>query len=56
MNYTVKVNNLPTTAKPYIVARAVDGDLWYWGSWDDEEHAHTVANEIGGIVVYGEEL
>lgn len=54
MELTIK--NLPATYKPYIVARVVDDDLWYWGSWDDEERAHAVANEIGGIVVYGEEL
>ena len=52
----MKVNNLPNTYKQYIVARAVDGELWFWGSWDDEERAHTVANEIDGIVVYAEEL
>jgi len=49
------VNNLPATHKTYVVARAVEGELWYWGSWDDEETAHTIANEIDGIVVYDEE-
>ena len=49
------VKNLPTTHKQYVVARACDGDLWYWGSWDSEETAHTVANDIDGIVVYDEE-
>ena len=49
------VKNLPTTHKEFVVARAVEGDLWYWGSWDSEETAHTVANDINGIVVYEEE-
>ena len=56
MKYTVKVNNLPATAKEYIVARAVDGDLWFWASYDDEELAHINAIEVDGIVVYKEEL
>ena len=51
----MNVKNLPTTHRPYVVARAVDGDLWYWGSWDSEETAHTVANDIGGVVVYDED-
>ena len=54
MKLTVK--NLPTTHKAFVVARVVDGDLWYWGSWDDEERAHMVAIEIDGIVVDEEVL
>lgn len=53
---TVTVKNLPITYCPFIVARAVDGDLWFWGSWDDEERAHMVAREVDGIVVYAEEV
>jgi len=56
MNYTVKVNNLPATTKPYIVARAYEGDLWFWASYDDEELAHANAVEMDGIVVYAEEV
>ena len=56
MNYTVKVNNLPTTTKPYIVARVYEGELWFWGSYDDEELAHVNAVEMDGIVVYAEEV
>lgn len=56
MNYTVKVNNLPTNVKPFIVARAVEGELWFWASYDDEELAHINAIEMDGIVVYAEEV
>ena len=49
------VKNLPTIYKEFVVARAVDGELWFWGSWDSEETAHTVAIDIDGIVVYREE-
>ena len=51
----MNVNNLPAIHKAFVVARAVDGELWFWGSWDSEETAHTVANDINGIVVYDEE-
>lgn len=51
----VNVQNLPATHKTYVVARPCDGDLWYWGSWDSEETAHTIANEVGGVVVYDED-
>ena len=50
------VKNLPATYYPYIVARPYDGDLWFWGSWESEETAHTIANDIGGVVVYAEDL
>ena len=49
------VKNLPATHKEFVVARAVDGELWFWGSWDSEETAHMVAIDIDGIVVYEEE-
>ena len=50
------VKNLPFHYEPFIVARPYDGDLWYWGSWESEETAHTIAIEVDGIVVYAEDL
>jgi hypothetical protein len=50
------VKNLPLHYEPFIVARPYDGDLWYWGSWESEETAHTIAIEVDGIVVYAEDL
>lgn len=52
---SVKVNNLPLHYGPYIVARAVEGELWFWSSYEDEELAHINAIEVDGIVVYREE-
>lgn len=52
----VTVNNLPKSYKSFIVARSVDGALWFWGSWSDEERAHAVARKVDGIVVYAEEM
>lgn len=51
----VKVNNLPATHRPLVVAR-IDGSdlsLWYWGSWDreDMEKAIQAANEINGVLL-----
>ena len=47
----MKINNTPNTAKRYIVAREVNDELWFWGSWDDRDRANQVAIEIGGIVI-----
>lgn len=32
--------------RKYVVARAVDGDLWFWGTWDKFSEAFVVAKEI----------
>ena len=52
VSFRVKVNNVPrfNTTK-YIVAGISDGELWYWGRWDDKEKAEKIAAEIGAIVV-----
>lgn len=49
----INVKNVPDYAKDYdyIVARPVDGDLWFWGAWNDEAKAHEVAREVNGLVV-----
>lgn len=35
----------------YIVARPVDGLLWFWGTWDDLNEAMKVAKIVCGVVV-----
>lgn len=49
----VKVNNVPEYAEEYryLVVRDVEGKLWFWGAWNDENKARTVAREVGGLVV-----
>lgn len=48
----VKVNNKPEDTEKYIVARLSDGELWYWGSWDDKVTATRVASTFkNGVVV-----
>lgn len=46
------INNLPAYANEYkyIVARRVDGELWFWGAWNDRNKANEVAIKIGGEV------
>ncbi len=45
------IYNLPENHKKYIVVRDVDGDFYYWGSYDDVMRAMTVAVDVDGLVV-----
>jgi len=47
------INNIPAYANSYkyIVARRIDGELWFWGAWNDRGEANEVALEIGGEVI-----
>ncbi len=42
----MKVNNIPAYAKDYnyIVARNVDGELWFWGAYHDYGTAVDIVN------------
>lgn len=35
----------------YIVARVDGTELWYYGTYDDEEFAYKVADELGNAFV-----
>lgn len=49
---SVKINNLPSDHDRFCVCRMVDGELWYWGSWDNESCANKAALTFdNGIVV-----
>ena len=47
------VKNLPEYANEYkyIVASQIDGDLLFWGAWNNMKKAISAAEEIGGKVV-----
>lgn len=47
------IKNMPDYASefPYIVAREVEGELWFWGVYEDGERADEVAEQINGIVL-----
>ena len=48
----VKVYNCPEDTEQYIVVRLSNGELWYWGSYEDESEAIEVADEFeNGLVV-----
>ena len=46
----MKINNLPNNYKnyAYVVARRVDGDLWFWGCFNDRNRANEMALEESG--------
>lgn len=47
------INNLPDYAinYNYIVASVLDGDLWFYGAWDNEDKAYDMARIINGAVI-----
>ena len=53
MKLTAIVNNLPANITQYshIVARPVDGELWFYGAWHDSRGAEAQAREVEGIVL-----
>lgn len=50
------IQNVAEYAKnyKYIVVRRVNGELYFWGAWNDRDKANEVAIEIGGEVVTNE--
>lgn len=54
------INNLPSYASEYefIVVRCVDGELWFWGVWHEQEKAVQASIELGAdaYVIRTEEL
>lgn len=56
--FKVKVNNVSQSSgypNKFIVARLVDGELWYYGVYETEERANEVRSEFeNGIILKGE--
>lgn len=52
----MKINNVSANAKAYILAREVDGEYWYFSSWDDADRANEQALEFGCEVFHKEDL
>lgn len=50
----IKINNEPDYAKDYefVVARKVDGELWFWGAYADGFKAEQAALEIDGVIFH----
>ena len=45
-----EIKNLPLYHQRYVVARNVEGDYWFWGSWSEERPAYEAAHRINGFV------
>lgn len=50
MGLKVNVNNMPTNCNKYVIARPVDGELWYFSSFDDKEQAIKIARDLDAVV------
>ena len=52
-NGIIEVNNVPSHASKYIIARldAYSHTLWYWGSWDSLEDAEKALEDIEGALL-----
>ena len=52
-NFICEIKNLPRyIPDKYVVARVVNAELWFWGSYDDKDKADRAARELeNGVVV-----
>lgn len=50
----MKLINAPEHASHYefVVAREVDGNLWFYGAYADGFKAGQAAHEIGGVIIH----
>lgn len=48
----IPVKNIPPKVREYVVARLVDGEYWFYGSYGTAGRARQVADEVGGTLIY----
>ena len=50
----MKIQNMPEYADHYefVVAREIDGELWFWGAYADRYKADQVAYDVAGVVIH----
>lgn len=48
--FIVEINNCPDELERYTVARYVDYQWWFYGTYDDPVKAYEVSNEICGMI------
>lgn len=53
---TIKINNAPAELRTFTVCRVFEYELWYWGTYDEEEVALKAARDINGVIVGGKEI
>lgn len=54
INLLDQVKYMPESARkmPFIVARTVDGALWFWGAYTHNDEAQTAAKSIkNGVLI-----
>ena len=51
-NGIVAIHNIDADHEKFVVARLIDGQLWYYGSWIEQKDAKKIADKFeNGIVV-----
>ena len=53
-SFGISVNNAPTVIEPYIVVKAINGAVWYYGQYEPREKALEVAREVNGFIAENE--
>lgn len=50
----MKIQNMPEYANHYefVVAREIDGELWFWGAYADGHKANQIAHDIAGVIIH----
>lgn len=49
--FRLKINNAPNKLDRFVVARVVDGELWFYGSFDIADRADKARDEIDGLIL-----
>ena len=45
----VRINNQPAVVSKWVVASVVNNELWFYGSFENQDKAIRVADMIGGV-------
>ena len=46
-----EVNNLPDDIEKYVVAKVFDGEMWFWGTYDDKNRAEKAVHDVDGVIL-----
>ena len=48
----IHINRLEADHERFVVARLIDGELWFWGSFEIKEMADKAAKELKNALVF----
>jgi len=51
MKTVVKIKNMPSNPRKYVVARVVNGELWYYATFDAEDRAEKCRKEFDNALI-----